>query len=99
MIISRIKNIISTTTLVTMPSFAKVAKFSTGITCAATVGVALMPIGFIGLGCISARRAFSTKNGPAFYNKHTSIEQARSVCIMLAAAPVCFGMFAVSMFK
>lgn len=79
-----------------MPSIAKVAKFSTGIICAVAVGPALMPIGFIGLGCISARRAFSTKNGPAFYNKHTSIEQARSVCLMLAGAPLCFGMFAVS---
>ena len=83
-----------------MPSFArKFAQATAGIACAVTVGPALMPIGFIGLGCISARRAFSSKDANTFYNKHTSIEQARSVCIMLAAAPVCFGMFVVSMFK
>ena len=80
-----------------MPSFArKFAKATIGITCAATLGPALMPIGFIGLGCIRARRAFSSKDPNTFYNTHPSIEQARSVCLMLAGAPLCFGMFAVS---
>jgi hypothetical protein len=80
-------------TLVIMPS---ISKCIVGIACAATLGPALMPLGFIGLGCIRLRRAFSSKKDSDFYNTHPSIEKARSVSIMLAAAPVCFGMVAVS---
>ena len=80
-----------------MPSFArKVAQAATGITCAVTVGPALMPLGFIGLGCIRVRRAFSKRNDFDFNKKHSSIEQAHSVCLMMAAAPVLFGMAFVS---
>ena len=79
-----------------MPSIAKVAKCIVGIACALTVGPALMPLGFIGLGCIRLRLAFSSKKDSDFYNTHPSIEHAHSVSIMLAGAPFCFGIVAVS---
>ncbi len=79
-----------------MPSIAKVAKCIVGIACALTVGPAHMPLGLIGLGCIRLRRAFSSKKDSDFYNKHPSIELAHSISIMLANAPVIFGIASVS---
>ena len=78
-----------------MPFFARivaqVAQATIAITCAVTVGPALMPIGFIGIGCNYVYQVICKKN-----DNKTYVGNPQSVCIMLAAAPVCFGMFAVS---